>query len=131
MSTTFYDNFGIKITDAVFETPKGDQYPIRNISSVKIRKLPIWIILIPAAITLITATNKFMNNHLEESSKDIFYTIILIALYWYLPSRALLICTGGKDQPAIRLSQRHASKFHVLNEVSGALNASISNLQKT
>ena len=131
MSTTFYDNFGIQVTDTVFKTPKGDQYPIRNISSVKVRSLPVWIALIFAALAFIQGVSQFSSQP-EQTVKQLVLTVIILLLYWYvLPARTLLIGTGGSPQPAIRLTQRHAKKFLVLEEVSDALNSAIANLQKT
>jgi hypothetical protein len=37
MTQIYYDNFGVKVTDTMFIAPTGDQYPIRNISSVQVR----------------------------------------------------------------------------------------------
>ena len=42
----FYNDGAIVVTDTTFITPNGDQYPIRNITSVQVREKNYWILLI-------------------------------------------------------------------------------------
>jgi len=132
MATTFYDNFDVKVTDTVFVTPRGDQYPIRNISSVQVRIKSNLILLIFGLVLIFSGWTEYYFEGKDMSA--IFWTcigLLLLIGFKFFQLGTLYIGTGGRLQAAIVLNVKRPAKRTFLYDVSNAINAAISNLQKT
>ena len=130
MAMTFYDNNGIKVTDTTFITPEGDQYPIRNITSVQVRQNQKIILLIIAALIFLNTITKGMSAKAEDYVIGFAISAALVAAWWFTRKYILFIGAGGTLQKAI-VYKRHLANVKILSDVATALNASIANLQKT
>ena len=124
MSTIYYDQNNVKVTDAVFVTPIGDQYPIRNITSVSVRaidnKLYLYLGLFFTALGfyLIFTSSVYAQTPpagIGNSSSSfsiiglIFFSLGMILLYLWKKSKefALKIGTGGMIQNAITFPRKN------------------------
>jgi hypothetical protein len=140
----FYNSAGVVVTDTSFITPNGDQYPIRNITSVKIRKqggrwgwiflqvtvTVLFISLIPKETDMaseVPQTLRLFNNLFL-----LFLVNFICFLIWYFNRRCvLLIGSGGVDQTALSFKRWRKRDVDAIHEIAAAINASIANLQKT
>ena len=130
--TQLYNLNGVVVTDTAFITPNGDQYPIRNITSVKVRHaeaehinritvaaFACWFVWFVSAGTV------------ETSWIGLLVISIPVLLYWYFGQRyVLLIGSGGVDQTSLSFPKRE-EYLSTLSEIAAAINVSIANLQKT
>jgi hypothetical protein len=123
--SVFFNQAGIKITDAVFTTPNGDNFPIRNISSVAVRQSNPWVkLLIGGFLTffgLVTVTEG------RTVWPFVFFVpgILLLVIWWQNYYWALFVGTAGGQQPAIKFK----AKDPILKEVEQAINAAILKVQ--
>jgi len=129
----FYNSNGIIVTDTAFITPNGDQYPIRNISSVKVRRndAPNGNKLALAAVALWVLWLLKASPPEGEAAICAFLAMVLVFTYLYFGRRyVLLIGSGGMDQTSLSFPLRQEN-YNTLLEIAAAINASIANLQKT
>jgi len=150
MSKVYYDQHGISVTDTVFITPVGDQYPIRNITSVAIRSIENKALLyIGIVLSLLGLYINYANSAFAQSPPAAYYStnsvstfsmpgiLILIAglvciLIWHFTKKtALVLGAGGIIQTAISYPLNNTEGLLIMREVSSAINQSISNLQNT
>lgn len=137
--TTYYESENIVVTDTVFMTAKGDQYPIRNISSVMVRQFTKKTALIIGTLFFLIGlflfiSSKFGNGIGSDSDTFVFYIFIgAIALAWWYFGRkyVLFIGSGGKQQEALTFPMWRGNKVATLQKISNAINQSIAGLQKT
>lgn len=122
----FFDQQGVKITDAVLTCPNGDSFPIRNISSVAVResnhkgKLLIGIVL--TLMALISLAN-------GGSVYPYLFGIpgiILLVNWWQNYYWALFVGTSGGQQPAIKFKVEDP----LLREIEKAINLALLQVQK-
>lgn len=147
MSTVFYDKNHVKVTDSVFVTPTGDQYPIRNISSVSVREvenkpllyggafltfLGLFILYSTSAFAQMAAPSYSSGSGFSLSGIGSLLLGAALLYLWHKSKKyALIIGTGGVLQQAMAFPKTEADKFQILQEISLAINAAISNLQNT
>jgi len=131
---TYYDKNEITVTDAVFMTPKGDQYPIRNISGVMVRQFNERASLIIGILGFVIGVFYFFIS-MQGPINFLSIVGILIGIAgvgrWYLGRKyVLFISSGGIHQQAITFPIFKGNRVKDLQEISNAINSSISNLQK-
>ena len=149
MAKIYYSQYGVSVTDTVFITPMGDQYPIRNITSVAIRAIENKVLLyIGITLSLLGLYINFANSAFAQMSPSTYVNhsassfslpgiLILISglfciLIWHLTKKtALVLGAGGILQTAISYPRNNAEGLIIMKEVSSAINLSISDLQKT
>ena len=147
MAKTFYDANGISVSDTVFVAPNGDQYPIRNITSVSVRESDNKFLL--AIGSVLTAIGFFMSNiqnaFAQMAPPSSYYQqgvstngilvllvgIVCLLLWHFTKKNTLFIGAGGILQKAISYPKSQDEKLQILRDVSKAINESISNLQQT
>lgn len=133
MSKIFFNRNGMLVDDSKFMHANGDQYPIRNITSVKVReknekwKLIIGLLLVGVSIYYATdpVSLEFQNNILSATSGALF-----ILWWWFSRKYIIWLGTGGMDRPGVVL-RKTRENLDLIRDVSTAINESISNLQKT
>ena len=125
----------------------GDQYPIRNVTSVAIRAIENKVLLyIGITLSLLGLYINFANSafaqmspstYVNQSASSFSLPCILISglfciLIWHLTKKtALVLGAGGILQTAISYPRNNAEGLITMKEVSSAINLSISDLQKT
>ena len=124
MPTIFYEDSGIVVSDTTFILPNGDQYPVRNISSVKVRDKDI-VGLLVAGILFASYAIMVGNPY------TLVVSLIFFTLWWLTRANVLLIGSGGITQEALTFNKREQEKLQLLISIAAAINESISNLQKT
>lgn len=131
MTKMYYQNNGCSISDTVFITPNGDQYPIRNITSVKVRQKDYWLVLLIGIFFLFLAYSSGEKNGLTADETKIKFGIgiILILIWWYIRKFILWIGSGGIDQEALIYRKVTTGGLKNIHEIYDAINASIANLQ--
>jgi len=88
-----YNDNSIVVTDTTFITPNGDQYPIRNITSVQVREKNYWILLVIASIFLIPSLLGLVNEGNLVNTLPGFVMGIAFAIWWYFSQVYILwIC---------------------------------------
>ena len=133
MSKIFFSRDGMLVDDSKFMHANGDQYPIRNITSVKVRekdqkwKLIIGLLLLGVALyyTANPVTGQLENNILLSTSGVIF-----LLWWWFSRKYIIWLGTGGMDRPGVVL-RKTRENLDLIRDISAAINESISNLQKT
>lgn len=135
MPTIYYEKNSVKVTDTVFVTPRGDQYPVRNISSVAIRRIDNKNLFFACVVLVFLGILASPSNSYRGSwEPTIFLTLAGFAcLYlWHKSKRvSLKIGSGGIIQDAITFPDSDEFGNKVLIEIADAINDAISNLQKT
>jgi hypothetical protein len=131
MEKIFYQNNGCSISDTVFITPSGDQYPIRNISSVKVRQKNYWWILLLGIFILYLAYSNGEKKGFDSGEVLVPFLIglITIAIWWFKREFILWIGSGGIHQEALTFKKANSGGLKNIREIYEALNASIANLQ--
>jgi hypothetical protein len=131
MTKIYYQNNGCSISDTVFITPNGDQYPIRNITSVKVRQKDYWLVLLIGIFFLFLAYSSGEKNGFTADETKIKFGIgiILILIWWYIRKFILWIGSGGIDQEALIYRKVTTGGLKNIHEIYDAINASIANLQ--
>jgi len=125
-----YNDNSIVVTDTTFITPNGDQYPIRNITSVQVREKNYWILLVIASIFLIPSLLGLVNEGNLVNTLPGFVMGIAFAIWWYFSQVYILwIGSGGIIQKALSFPKRKSSDLEKLIKISKAINLSIANLQ--
>jgi hypothetical protein len=123
----FYNQDDIFISDTVFVTPKGDQYPIRNISSVSVKDVNYIRVLIAAIYFIFIGIYAYpLNSYYGEMS---FFGLIALIVWLFLIKYQLMIGSGGVLQTSIELPKWKLSNKKNLNNITSAINESIRNLQ--
>jgi hypothetical protein len=122
MEKIFYQNNGCTISDTVFITPTGDQYPIRNISSVKVREKNYWKILLLGIFILFLAYS-------NDAPFPFVIGLITIAIWWFKREFILWIGSGGVHQEALKFKKITKGGITNIQEIYDALNLSIANMQ--
>ena len=132
----FYNDGAIVVTDTTFITPNGDQYPIRNITSVQVREKNYWILLIlglffflPGVIGLIV--NSIEGQKIDSSIQLILMGIIFIVWWYFSRVYILWIGSGGLIQKTLSFPKQNSSDLGRMMNISKAINSSIANLQST
>ena len=133
MSKIFFNRNGMLVDDSKFMHANGDQYPIRNITSVKVRekdekwKLIIGLLLVGVSIYYAAdpVSLEFQNNILSATSGALF-----ILWWWFSRKYIIWLGTGGMDRPGVVLRKTRGN-LDLIRDISTAINESISNLQKT
>jgi energy-coupling factor transporter transmembrane protein EcfT len=127
----FYNAGGVVVTDTTFITPNGDQYPIRNITSVQVREKNFWVLLILGIFfLLIGLASLIVNGNFASAMPSIFLSFILL-IYWYFSREYILwIGSGGLKQKSITFPKRNKKHLRTLIDIADAINKSIANLQK-
>jgi hypothetical protein len=133
MSKIFFNRNGMLVDDSKFMHANGDQYPIRNITSVKVRekdekwKLIIGLLLVGVSIYYATdpVSLDFQYNILAATSGAFF-----ILWWWFSRKYIIWLGTGGMDRPGVVL-RKTRENLDLIRDISTAINESISNLQKT
>lgn len=120
MQKTYFNDGGITITGTMFVTPRGEQYPIRNISALRVGVNNRWKIF---AIILVV----FCLGVAFENMQLIGLSGVAAILWFFSRTFSLFISTAGVEKPAISYSifQREKKSFltRVLASVSDAINA--------
>jgi hypothetical protein len=145
MAKVFYDANGINVSDTVFVAPSGDQFPIRNITSVSVRESDNKMLLGIGGV--LTAIGFFMSNiqnafaqmptpsyqaGVSMNGVVVLLTGIICLVAWHFTKQnTLYIGAGGTLQKAISYPKSQDEKLKILKDVSKAINESISNLQQT
>ncbi len=131
MEKIFYQNNGCSISDTVFITPKGDQYTIRNISSVKVREKDYWWILAVGIFLLYKAytTGEIYGFTRSEALLLFLAGLFFIVVWWFSRVFILWIGSGGIHQEALTFKKANSGGLKNIREIYDALNASIANLQ--
>lgn len=129
--TNYYDEKSVSVTDTVFITPSGDQYPIRNISSVMVRQFPERLALIIGVLCILAQIVLFIDS--KSSPSLVFLIVGLIALAWWYFKRkyVLFIGSGGTMQEALSFPMYKGNRVDDLQKISNAINRAIAGLQKT
>lgn len=132
----FYNDGSIVVTDTTFITPIGDQYPIRNITSVQVREKNYWILLILGLLFIIPGMIGLVVNLIEGQKIDGALPLILMGLFlivwWYFSREYILwIGSGGVIQKTLSFPKRNSSDLGRMMNISKAINSSIANLQST
>lgn len=123
----FYDQNDILVSDTVFITPKGDQYPIRNISSVSVREANYVRILIAAIYFIFIGIYTYpLNSYYGEMS---LFGVVILIVWFFLIKYQLMIGSGGILQVCIELPKWKLSNKKNLNDITSAINESIRSLQ--
>lgn len=126
----FYNNQSIIVTDTTFVTPNGDQYPIRNITSVQVREKNYWIILMAAFVFLLPSLLGIANGANLTSTLPGIMMAGAFGIWWYFSRVYILwIGSGGIIQKALSFPKRKSGSLENLIEISKAINQSIANLQ--
>ena len=127
----FYKAGGVVVTDTTFITPNGDQYPVRNITSVQVREKNFWILLIIGIVFLTVGLISIIERaNLSSAMPSILIGVVFI-IYWYFSREYILwIGSGGIKQKTITFPKRNKKDLGTLIDISGAINKSIANLQK-
>ena len=130
MANIFFEERGLKITDTVLVTPSGDQYPIRNISSVKSQTVQkMWCLVVGVLLVIVGVVSMFQAD--KGAAGAILIGPMFIAFWWFTKKVILEIGTGGLPQAVLTVQPASAKNLKFLNEAMSAINESISNLQKT
>ena len=83
----FFDEAGAKVSSTMFVDPSGDQYPIRNITSVQVRYKPLsvkgakiskWVGIVVAAIGVIMA----VTGEVEVGIGWIGFGLLGVYIWW-------------------------------------------------
>lgn len=138
MATVFYEKNGVTVSDSAFINSAGNQYPIRNITSIEIKEKinsPIGIIilggiLLAIGIVIINSAGIGIISGILTALGIIF---LLGAKTAALNSSKieLLIGGGGTPQTGMSLPFKDPNSKLILDEIAKAIGESISNLQKT
>ncbi|QWD45794.1 hypothetical protein G6661_09010 [Polynucleobacter paneuropaeus] len=123
--SVFFNQGGVKITDAVFTTPNGDNFPIRNISSVAVRQSNPWVKLLIGGFLTLAGLSSAAKGDTVYPFVFLVPGIILLAIWWQNYYWALFVGTAGGQQPAIKFK----AKDPILREVEQAINAAILKVQ--
>ena len=137
MAKVFYEKDGITVTDTVFMNGKGNQYPIRNITSVEIKEKPTSSLLafFGGFAIVVGVISIFSTDSIVQS----LVTIAVGAGMYVVGSKSgrnsstieLLIGGGGTAQTGMSLPLHDPSSKTTLDEISKAITESIAHLQKT
>jgi hypothetical protein len=147
----FYNSNGIVVTDTAFITPNGDQYPIRNISSVKVRKVgmngkllglfvAVCLLILAFSVRAVSESAPALPSASEVPAALRFFNNALFLLcivgvsliiWYFLSGYTLLIGAGGMEQAALSFRRWRKHDLNTLRDIAAAINASIANLQKT
>lgn len=130
--TVYFEGRGVKVTDAMFVDATGDQVPIRNISSVRVRcKVPLkaakfckWlgiVLVILGVLPLISG---------EAGALGISFLGVMLFLCWYLNKIYLEIGAGGVIQESLQAPARIPENWEAVRKTAEAINTSITDMQK-
>ena len=130
----FYNDGSIEVTDTTFITPNGDQYPIRNITSVQVREKNYWILLILGLVFLmpglIGLTVNFYDGQQINGSIPLILMGLVLIVWWYFSREYILwIGSGGVIQKSLSFSKRNLKDLERIINIAKAINLSIANLQ--
>jgi len=132
MGQIYYDKNGCSISDTVFVTPIGDQYLIRNISSVKVRQNDYWWILALGIIFICLAIKgvAYMGIITDNVIGVFLLGIVTIIIWWFKRVFILWISSGGVYQEALTFQKAKSGGLQNIQQIYDALNLAIANLQK-
>ena len=130
----FYNDGSIVVTDTTFITPIGDQYPIRNITSVQVREKNYWILLILGLLFftpgLIELVSLIIDGQRVDSSIPLILIGLVLIIWWYFSREYILwIGSGGVIQKTLSFPKRKSRDLERMMNISKAINSSIANLQ--
>ena len=131
--TVYFEGRGVKVTDAMFIDSKGDQIPIRNISSVRVRckkpeniaNIAKWlgiVLMVLGGLALITSG--------DAGALTIAVLGIIFFSTWYFNKVYLEIGAGGTIQESLSAPARIAENWEAARRTAEAINTSITDMQK-
>lgn len=125
MNKKYFNDGGVTITNAMFITPDGSQYPVRNISAVRMKSEDRLGWIIAAAILFVVG----LINGFGEPPVAILLSIICVFIWFFGRNFQLIISSGGSEVAALSYNQREKNKKEFLRSVLTALSLAISDLQ--
>jgi hypothetical protein len=125
MKKIFYNKNDILVSDTVFIATNGDQYPIRNISSVSVRSI-YYIKFLIVAIFFVCTPKIYYDSHFPETA---LLGGIPLIVWFSLLKYQLMIGSGGILQVCIELPMWKLGSLQLLRDIKSAINESINNLQ--
>ena len=127
----FYNIGGIVVTDTAFIASNGDQYPIRNITSVQVREDNKMFWLYMSMFWYFIGLVRLLIDLSLVNSLSFFLMGTLLLIYWYFSREYILwLGSGGVKQKSISFKKRNKKDLATLNDIADAINKSIANLQK-
>lgn len=138
MATVFYEKNGVLVSDSAFVNSNGNQYPIRNITSIEIKEKinsPVGLYAFGGLLFLI---GLIIINFSGIGFVSGILVILGVAIIFGAKKAALnsskielLIGGGGTPQTGMSLPFKDPNSKLILDEIAKAIGDSISNLQKT
>ena len=120
----FLDSGGVRVTEAVFKTSTGDIYPIRNITSVAVRRRTPAVI-----VTIIAMGLTLFGFFIMLGSVAIgVFVLFVAALFWANVATQpyeLRIGSGGVDQVAIESKEEPS-----LQGIASSINEALLHIQR-
>ena len=130
----FFDEGGAKVTTTMFIDPSGDQYPIRNITSVQVRFKPLSILKAKIAKWLgivLVALGLLMMVTGEPAGGVGFAAFGLLFVYSWWSNKILIhIGAGGVQQDAYSHPARNAESAERVHRLATAINDALAHIQK-
>ena len=130
----FFDEAGAKVSSTMFVDPSGDQYPIRNITSVQVRYKPLsvkgakiskWVGIVVAAIGVIMA----VTGEVEVGIGWIGFGLLGVYIWW--ANKILIhLGAGGVQQEAYSHPARDNENVERVQRLATAINDAIAHIQK-
>ena len=125
-----FNELGISITNTMFITPDGEQYPIRNISAVRFGTNNRTPFLIFSIIGLLFSPFSILSGWVSMYAGGIIFLISILALAaWYFGRTFnIYISTSGVEKSAISYNQLEGDRKIFCQKVIKALTDSISEI---
>ena len=159
-TTLFYSKDNVSVSDTVFTNREGDQFPIRNLSSVSIKSIVYFktllssiFLLLVGIVSIVFAFNDALNEknasksrfhpnetqysifdylHIDNSIYYFFGLGFLLLISWFFVRKyRLFIGSAGTLQVGIDFPMWKSGSLQALEDIKSAINESINNLQST
>ena len=147
----FYSKDNVSVSDTVFTNREGDQFPIRNLSSVSIQSIVYFktllssiFLLFVGIVSIVFAFNDAFNEKNASKSRfqpsEIEYSIfnylhidnnLLLVSWFFVRKYRLFIGSAGTLQVGIDFPMWKSGSLQALEDIKSAINESINNLQST
>jgi hypothetical protein len=124
-SKTYFNDGGVIINSAMFITPDGSQYPVRNISAVRMKSEDRLGWIIASVVFLIIGVSG------GPSFLPLMLLLVTLCLgVWFFGRNfQLIISSGGVEVAALSYNQREKNKKEFLTRALSSLSLAITDLQ--